>query len=852
MSGAFKKIAGVAAAAFSVKALVGFGKQAISSASDIAEVQNVVDTAFGSMASQVDEWSKTTVDKFGMSALSAKQTASTYMAMSKGLGLYGQSAANMAMQAAERTADIASFYNMSQQEADTMLKSIWTGETESLKRIGVVMTQANLDAYALSKGIGKTVNQMTQAEQVQLRYMYVMQQTGLAAGDFEKTSDSWANQTRVLSERWKEFMSVIGTGLIQVLTPVVKFLNDCLAKMISIANQVSQVMSSVFGWDTGKQESSAAATETMADAQTDLADATKAASKEAKKAQVSFDELNVLSKNKDDSSVGSSALGGSVGTAGASSSGGNKSSTPNIQLPKIDTFDKFVAGIQKGIQSIDFSAIKKNCERAFSAVQPIAKAAFNGAKKVTKSFLGAVGSTVGDVVSVTGKAVQTVSGGVATWLEKDNKKISDGITEMADNTSSGFDNVSRTVERVTSVMGDSIDRNRPKAETAIAKLLSGFTSFGLAIGTITTDAFDVATGVIDDWTANNEQTLSTFFDGISNMLSGLGTLVGKVSGDIGQSLSNFWNNRGSEVFQNFMTAVTDIGAKFLEIYNEWISPVVDKLIDGLTNLWTTHLKPLWDNIVHFISSVVDYLSTLWNKWLSPWISWLVKTLKPAIMWVVNTIWGVIETTIGAISDVLGSIIKALSGLLDFVVGIFTGDWEKAWGGIKDFFCGIWDAIWGVIKGVINLVIDGINFLWNGVYAVVSGIVNAVGGIAGALGDLFGQDWHFEMPADPPLIPKLASGGIAYSATVAMIGEGRYDEAVLPLSNSTYQRIADGIDNSRTDDGEQVALLREQNSLLRKLLDKDPTVRAVVTTSAIVSGIDRKNRRDGKTTVPVGV
>ena len=145
------------------------------------------------------------------------------MAMNAGMGMVGQGAANMAMEVAGRTADIASFFNTSQEEADTMLKSIWTGETESLKQIGVVMTQTNLDAYALANGFGKTTQQMTQAEQVQLRYAYVMNQTRLAAGDFVKTQDSWANQTRILSEQWKQFLGIIGQGLIQVLTPALKF-----------------------------------------------------------------------------------------------------------------------------------------------------------------------------------------------------------------------------------------------------------------------------------------------------------------------------------------------------------------------------------------------------------------------------------------------------------------------------------------------------------------------------------------------------------------------------------------------------------------------------------------------------
>lgn len=332
MNSAFSRIGKVAASAFSVYKLILFGKESISTASDIVEVQNVVDTAFGGMSAQVDEWAKTTVDKFGMSELAAKRTASTYMAMSKGMGQYGQAAADMAIKAAERTGDIASFYNMAQDEADTMMKSIWTGETESLKRIGVVMTQTNLNAYALARGIGKTVDEMTQAEQVQLRYMYVMQQTNLAAGDFAKTSGSWANQTRVLTERWKEFKAVIGEMLIQVLTPAIQILNQFLASLITASRQLAQMLSDFFGWDIGGQEASAAATNAMADAQTNLADATKKASKEAKKAQSSFDELNVLTENKSDASGNvSSALSGMLDSMSSTGSSDAGIKTPDLE-----------------------------------------------------------------------------------------------------------------------------------------------------------------------------------------------------------------------------------------------------------------------------------------------------------------------------------------------------------------------------------------------------------------------------------------------------------------------------------------------------------------------------------------
>lgn len=315
----FKRLAGIVGTAFGLKSLVDFGKQAVSIASDLEEVQNVVDTAFGSMSSQVDSWAKQAIKNFGMSELAAKQTASTYMAMSKGMGQYGEDAAAMALAAAERTGDIASFYNMTQEEADTMMKSIWTGETETLKRIGVVMTQTNLDAYALANGIGKTTEEMTQAEQVQLRYQYVMAQTSLAAGDFVKTQDSWANQTRILSQQWNQFLGIMGQGVIQVLSPVLQFLNHFLEQLIVFANTFNAVIGELMGKKQNgqvKQQSQIAVSAGQAaDAETKLAGATTKASKAAKGALANFDELNVIQQQ--------------------TSGGGGSSSIPSVSVPNV-------------------------------------------------------------------------------------------------------------------------------------------------------------------------------------------------------------------------------------------------------------------------------------------------------------------------------------------------------------------------------------------------------------------------------------------------------------------------------------------------------------------------------------
>ena len=226
---------------FGLDQLINFGEAAIEVASDLQEVQNVVDTAFGDMAGQVEEFASTAITSFGLSELAAKQTAGRFMSMSTAMGIARQDAADMALAVTGLTGDMASFYNVSQDVAATALASIWTGETESLKQFGIVMTQTNLEAYALSQGINKTWTEMTQAEQVQLRYNYVMEQTALAQGDFLKTQDSWANQSRILTENLTALQGVIGEGLMNVMAPFLELVNGIVSGIMQFQESTGLV-----------------------------------------------------------------------------------------------------------------------------------------------------------------------------------------------------------------------------------------------------------------------------------------------------------------------------------------------------------------------------------------------------------------------------------------------------------------------------------------------------------------------------------------------------------------------------------------------------------------------------------
>ena len=383
ITGSLKKLAGAVGVAFGVASLVAFGKQAVQIASDLTEVQNVVETAFGTMSSQVDAWAKNSIKQFGMSELAAKRMASTYMAMNAGMGLNGQGAADMAMRTAERAADISSFYNKSIDESDTMLKSIWTGETESLKQIGVVMTQTNLDAYALANGFGKTTQQMTQSEQVMLRYQYVMNQTRLAAGDFVKTQDSWANQTRILSEQWKQFLGIIGQGLIQVLTPALKFLNQMMGVLIQWAQTFTAITGAIFGKQQAQANASAAAVGNVADAsnaaadgQNALAGATKKAGKEAKGALASFDQLNVLERGAADAgAVGTGIAAGAGAAVSVPAMTGEIGADVKVS-PIVESTVNKLRSLFEPLQKINLDNLKSSLDRLKEAMKPITSKLF--------------------------------------------------------------------------------------------------------------------------------------------------------------------------------------------------------------------------------------------------------------------------------------------------------------------------------------------------------------------------------------------------------------------------------------------------------------------------------------------
>lgn len=393
-----KKTGKMLAGAFAVKGLTSFAKDCIELGSNLTEVQNVVDVVFPTMNKKVNEFAQNAASTFGLSETMAKKFTGTFGAMANAFGFSEKESYKMSTALTGLAGDVASFYNISQDEAFTKLKSVFSGETETLKDLGIVMTQTALDQYALANGFGKTTSAMTEQEKVALRYAFVQQQLQNATGDFSRTSDQWANQIRILSLQFDSLKASIGQGLINLFLPIVKVINLVLGKLMTLANAFKSFTAMIMGKKTSGASASLDKTATSAGkVSNSLNNATSSANKlnkstkkvgdtakkTAKKISglMGFDQINKLTETKGSSGSKSSTPSSGTGSAGSGASGGNvdMGSLPKGEDEKATKLGKGYDNLRKAIDKLRV---------AFSAFSNVAMGAF---KWIWKNMLVPLG-----------------------------------------------------------------------------------------------------------------------------------------------------------------------------------------------------------------------------------------------------------------------------------------------------------------------------------------------------------------------------------------------------------------------------------------------------------------------------
>lgn len=749
INGAFKKIGGTIAAAMSVKTIISFGKSCIELGSDLAEVQNVVDVTFGKASEEINKFAKNAITQFGLSETSAKRYSSTMGAMLKSMGISSDAVLDMSKNLTGLSADMASFYNLSSDEAFAKIRSGISGETEPLKQLGINMSVANLEAYALSQGINKSYNSMTQAEQATLRYNYLLSVTKDAQGDFARTSDSWANQTRILAESFNSVKASIGQGLINVFTPVIRIINKFISRLAVAAQTFQSFTEKIFGKSGsssagGLPSELADAADETSDMSGAMADTAKSA-KEAKGALAGFDKLN----NRSSSSDSGSGSGVGAGSGAYASALENSVDTDSFADKAGKSLDKLQAKVKR------FTNIfKSTFGSTFSKIATDGKRNFN----VLKNNITRVWSDL-----------KTLKSPIKNWFTNDYVPY---LQTMGNYIAVELDSCAQIFNTVFgSVWSD-----------FIFPVFSNFITVGLPMITqFKTEALNTMTIFCQNMT---DIFIMLWQEGVSPALQTLSTIWT----DTVNTLADTWNTYGQAIFDGINEAINNTAKLFKETWDKWIKPVWDKFIETINKVWKDHMQPFLANILSFVAEVIDCGLMIYNNFIAPIVSWVVDILAPIITGVANAIFDKISVVVGGIIDFINGIITTLRGIIEFIKGVFTGDWSLAWDGIKNIFKGIWDSFVELAKAPLNLLIGTINTFIAGAEGAINVLIRGLNHISIDVPDwvpkIGGKKYGVSLnDVSFSRIEYLAKGGVVNSPTLSVIGEaGR--EAVVPLENNT--------------------------------------------------------------------
>lgn len=873
LGSAVKKVGLLIGGIFAIGKLAQFGKECLELGSDLAEVQNVVDVTFTTMSDKVNEFAKNAMTSAGLSETMAKRYVGTFGAMSKSFGFSEAQAYDMSTALTQLTGDVASFYNISQDLAYIKLKSVFTGETETLKDLGVVMTQSALDQYALANGYGKTTSEMTEQEKVALRLAFVQKQLSAASGDFVRTSGSWANQMRVMQLQIQSLKATVGQGLINIFTPVIKVINILLAKLATVANafksftelitgnkssgQTGASGAGLTGTDlsvtedaysnaAGGANSLADATQNVTDSTNDSTRALKKQNKALKKNIAPFDELKVIGKEAVDAISGATktptvkADNISLGNVGQVDYGGLAKG--ESQIDKLSKSAKKLSDILKQLWKPFQEAWSREGKNTIDTARHMFSSLAELAKSVGKSIMEVWTNGTGtEMLSTMLQILQNIFkiiGNIASQLSKAWNKNKVG-TKIVQALANAFQAILTFIEKITKVTADwagKLDfyplldsiKNLTKSFAPIIKALGNVLEWIYANIILPSLKWLIETGVptliniVSEFLnfLGEHQTLVEAFGAAligmfatAKIIPAVTTLISNI-GNIGLALKGLiaLMTGSGGIMAGISAIATAIGPGGIII-----AAVGAVIAAGVL------LVKNWDSIKDFFGGIVDYFGEKSRAFIEK----ATNTASSLIEKVKNA--GSILFT--SIKETASKITSTIGNILQYLATIFINGWNAGWLKAKEVFKNIFDSLVNIAKVPINGVIGLINGMIRG---IISGVNTAIGvlnrmkiKVPNWVPKIGGSTWGFTIPTiTAPQIPYLAKGTVVprnAGEFAAILGDNKREtEVVSPLS-TMKQAMMDALRESGNNGGsspQYIVLNIDGNEFIRWLRDQN--------------------------------
>lgn len=753
------------AAAFSVAAIVAFGKKALETAASVNAANSAMSQTFGELEGAASAAISRVADESGILETRLKSIATGIYAFAKTSGMDSASALGMMKEALQVAADSAAYYDRSLEDTSETLKSFLKGNYANDAALGLSATEYTRNAAAM-KLYGKSFQNLSEAQKQLTLLQMVKDANDLsgATGQAAREADGWENVIGNLKEAWKQLIAVIGQPVLKLAIPVVQSMTAALQRMTEVANAAWRALQKVFGWED------ADAIQAATKAQQKLTGAVEETADAQKGALAGFDEIQTLSDKTAETATASAGADTPVEDLAniADKDGGKiplEFDTSGIEdaVKAIQTAVGRIKAILSSLARWAETTIKPQFGKLFDAIAP----ALPGIQtKVQEAFSGLSGIASQAFAGVKTN-IETMFSDVGTLAAPLGEYFT---TQLPDFISAGITSIGTILlgllDTFNMIFADILEAAQPFAEGFTSTILPVLTEFGTqALGTLTL-VFGEVKDIFDSvW----EEGIAPFFKRIM-----------KYWNEAWESVKAVWKEHGKPIFDGIREAFKNMGDMLMNVWTGLIKPVWDNFMQSLDWLWEQHMKPLWDNMLEFVASLVECATAIYNNAIAPIVKWVQGYLYPILANTINTIWNIISDVAGFFIDIISSIIQACKGVTEFLSGVFTLDFQRALDGLEEIGNSFANAGIALFEGAVNIIIDLINGMINGVVTGINVIINALNSIKFDVPDwvpIWGGK-HFGINLSPLTAPQIPKLSIPRLATGAVIPPNREFLAVL--------------------------------------------------------------------------
>lgn len=746
ISSTLSKIGKAVAVAFSVTAIVKFGKECLNVATETSNAWIGLNSILTGQGKSFNQAKKFINDYIADGLVPLNNAVGAY----KNLALRGYSSDQIqkTMNALKNSATFARQSTYSLGDAvQTATEGLKNENSVVVDNAGVTKNVAKMwEDYA--KKIGKTTNNLTQAEKIQAEVNGILEETKFQSNDAALYANTYSGKIAQLNSAFTNMKTAIGNAiqpLAKLFVPIITTAVNAVTKLFTALSGLLSLFGlkadSVETVSNGIGDLSSNAGQ-ASDAIDGVGDSAKKAGDKAKKASnnlAAFDNLNVLPKDTDSSSGSDSSSGGSSGLTDSldvSSTIKEDTSAFDGLMGRVKELASiFKEGFDISFGDTNFDGIIQHLTNIKDTIIDIwtDPKVVGAANNWVQTLLFTLGQATGAVVRIGVNLTEGFVGSIDKYLSQNVERIKSFIINMFNISSKDL----KLTGNMWQALGEISDVFKGDTAKQIgADIIAMFANpFMSVVQLCSKFALDVK-GILFQPIIDNAEKIKTTLENVMKPIQTFTGTLAQAMTYVGDKWNEVYDQHIHPLMESIKTGLSDTFGKFLEVYNTYVVPFLQNLANNFNDLWNTHLKPFVDNVAGLIGSIADAIKVLWENWIKPLVDWIIQNIIPVLVPIFESIWNTISSVFGAIADTIGGIIQTFKGLIDFIVGIFTGDWNKAWEGIKAFFTGIWNAIkgvvsivWNAIKGIIetavNVIKGIITTVFNAIKSIISNIFNAV-------------------------------------------------------------------------------------------------------------------------------